>query len=578
MPTTCIIDRLHLSVVASAAPARADALLARLREVAARKLGEAIAAGLPDVADESVVFIDRLDFDCALNAAWDDEQLARACARDFVHALTAQADAAGVRRFADRAEFVASFAIALADGDAERCWWFDEFEGLRLLPRSSALRTVLGGEGAAAWAALARLTDAAAQRVLQTLTPADARRLMSALGRADGGLAPPLAGLRRALAAPLAERVPGAAHRVLAALVALAREEPASIGARAVDALQALAALHTAAASGALATHLTADASPRVALARCCAATGIAPDALAAWSEADVDELLDTLRRAAPSPPDVATADAERSAWGGTWLLVALLARLGWWQRWQDAGRDASGEHAGDLAHSLVLAVAARALLGDAHALLTEDPLLRRIFGDPHPAPAAGWLRHVLRLPLAPPRASAFATTPLGAGRRRRVALIEADRGSIVGLFRPAQAAAAVAAALPADAVLVSTGEPSSEAPDDLAAAIAWWQAHGPAASHGALDDLDDLDDLLAIVALNLLREFASRLPGCRESSPAYLRSQCLSMSAHVTLDDACIGVRLGRAPLDVLLTLAGINRGTTVLPDGRALRIETDR
>ncbi len=575
MPTTCIIDRLHLSVLATAAPARADALLARLREVAARKLGEAIAAGLPDVADESVVFIDRLDFDCALNAAWDDDQLARACARDFVHALTAQADAAGVRRFADRAEFVASFAIALADGDAERCWWFDEFEGLRLLPRSSALRTVLGGEGGAGSAALARLTDAAAQRVLQTLTPADARRLIFALGGADSGLAPPLAVLRRALAAPLAERLLGTEHRVLAALVALAREEPSSIGASAVDALQALAALHTAAASGALAARLTADALPRAVLARCCAATGIAPDALTAWSEAEVDELLDALRQAAPSPPDVATADAERSTWGGAWLLVALLARLGWWQRWQDAGRDASGEHAGDLAHSLVLAVAARALLGDAHALLTEDPLLRRIFGDPHPAPAAGWLRHVLRLPLAPPRASAFATTPLGAGRRRRVALIEADRGSIVGLFRPAQAAAAVAAALPAHAVLVSTGEPSSEAPDDLAAAIAWWQTHGPAASHGPLNDLDGV---LAIVALNLLREFASRLPGCRESSPAYLRSQCLSMSAHVTLDDAEIGVRLGRTPLDVLLTLTGVNRGTTVLPDGRSLRIETER
>jgi len=564
MPATCTIDRLHLSVVATAAPDRADALLARLRDVAGRRLAEAIAVGLEGADDDSLVFIERLSFDCALNAAWDDDRMAHVFARDFMRALTVHGDGGSVHRFADRAEFVASFVIALADGEADRRWWFDEFEGLRLLPLSSALRTVLGDEGATGRAALARLTDDAARRVLQALTPADGQRLLSAL--TGDGPAPSLAALREALASPLVEHFAGARHRLLAALTTLARNVPEAAGGAAVNALHALETLRASARAGALASILAAASSPRVALLRCCAAVGIGPETAAAWSDAEVDELLDELNKARQGTVNAAAPDAvrERSAWGGIWLLFALLARLGWWQRWHAL------EPCG-AAQGLVLAVAARALLGDAHALITEDPLLRRALGHA-PRPPTASLRQVLALPIVPLQSRTFATTMLGAGRRRRVALIEADRGSVVGLYRPPRAASAVAAALPAGAVLVSANVPSSGAPDDVAAAVAWWDAHDPVSAHG------ELDNVLAVVALNLLREFASRLPGCRESSPAYLRSQCLSMSASVALDSAGITVRLGRAPLDVLLTLVGVNRGTIVFPDGRALRIEAER
>jgi hypothetical protein len=75
-----------------------------------------------------------------------------------------------------------------------------------------------------------------------------------------------------------------------------------------------------------------------------------------------------------------------------------------------------------------------------------------------------------------------------------------------------------------------------------------------------------------ATLARQLLREFGSRLPGCAQATPRYLRANVLAFDARVFADDAVIRVEVGRAPLDVLLTLAGWKRAACTLAGGRRL------
>jgi hypothetical protein len=70
--------------------------------------------------------------------------------------------------------------------------------------------------------------------------------------------------------------------------------------------------------------------------------------------------------------------------------------------------------------------------------------------------------------------------------------------------------------------------------------------------------------------AEQLLRALATRVPGCAQGSAQYLRENLLSMPATVTLDaEARLArVRLGRAPLQVLLLIAGLARSHWTLGD----------
>jgi hypothetical protein len=66
-----------------------------------------------------------------------------------------------------------------------------------------------------------------------------------------------------------------------------------------------------------------------------------------------------------------------------------------------------------------------------------------------------------------------------------------------------------------------------------------------------------------------LLDALAGRIAGLAGSSPAYLRKNALALHATLERDGQCVSVVLGRAPLDVLLTLSGAKRGSVTLPGG---------
>lgn len=83
------------------------------------------------------------------------------------------------------------------------------------------------------------------------------------------------------------------------------------------------------------------------------------------------------------------------------------------------------------------------------------------------------------------------------------------------------------------------------------------------------------LEHRLRARAADLLRELGRRVPGLDGSSPAYLRRECLALTARVRADGGLALV--GRPPLDVLLRFSGLKRTTVAMPDGRRLEFVED-
>lgn len=166
----------------------------RLDEALTRRLTPMLSAACSQwfsEKDPSVWLIRRLEIDVAVNAAWEREQLARATAMQIVRALGATlqggADQANVRRFPDRAAYLASFLYDLAAGAAWGCWYYESFAGLRLLPTSAALRTTICDHTDTGRAALLQLADGELLQVLRALDAQDARRILDNLAE---GVAP----------------------------------------------------------------------------------------------------------------------------------------------------------------------------------------------------------------------------------------------------------------------------------------------------------------------------------------------------------------------------------------------------
>ena len=69
------------------------------------------------------------------------------------------------------------------------------------------------------------------------------------------------------------------------------------------------------------------------------------------------------------------------------------------------------------------------------------------------------------------------------------------------------------------------------------------------------------------------LQSLGRRLPGMAGSSPTYLRRNVLDLDAWVELEDREVVVELGDPPLAVLVSMAGLNRGSFVLSDAEGVR-----
>lgn len=81
---------------------------------------------------------------------------------------------------------------------------------------------------------------------------------------------------------------------------------------------------------------------------------------------------------------------------------------------------------------------------------------------------------------------------------------------------------------------------------------------------------------ILSVLAQITIKTFAYRLPGFAKSSVNYMRQNFLSMTATLVAEEQRIRASLSRVPMSIMLNMAGMNRGTILLPhfDHRPIRL----
>lgn len=140
-------------------------------------------------AGDAVWVIRRLAIEADVNAGWDAGQMAaavtiaveRALARDLV----GSGDGVNVIRFENRAAHLAQYLVDCVDGAGDR-WYHHRFDGLKMLPVDTAIRTALTASPADGLEALHRLDRVARRRVVSRLTADGAERVLAAWAAMPG--------------------------------------------------------------------------------------------------------------------------------------------------------------------------------------------------------------------------------------------------------------------------------------------------------------------------------------------------------------------------------------------------------
>jgi hypothetical protein len=520
--TAIDIGRLTLGLRLRGEPERLDPVAKRLEGVVRGRLVHALGraplaaprAGTGD-AEQELIFIERLAVHCSANTAWDDDALAAHVARRLALALEARLADPDVLRFHDRAEYVAATALAICQGRLAQCWWFGEFDGLQALPASTALRTLVINEGRHGTAALARLAGTSQAQVIGTLGEGDASRLLAWISAFDAPAAPPFIPLwRGALQLQGGSAAPA---RWLGALVEAERAAPASMGGASLHVLRSMVALLRGAAEGELHLPDVADRATFEAMLK-------SQDEHLAWlhdlSDPEFGTVVEKLREIAPASDAPATRVRLATPHGGFFLLLARVCKLGWLARFDETVAQRRPDWPDTRRHAICRAIACRI------AAVALD---------------------------APPHCPPLADAAVNAACDLDDCELEAHEDLAVAALRAALRDAGAARAL-------------RQPP-----------AHGSRRGRR-------WRRLLAEAASVVAADLARALPGLAGSTPAFLRAQALSLPAVVEAaatpgngDVTPTLVRLGRAPVDVLLVLSGVKRQRVLLPGVPPIQLQED-
>ncbi len=192
---TLQIGRLRTTYLVTADHLRAERFRRFGDDIAARSLGEALAAALPrwlPRGDEGVWFLRRLETHVDWGLAQNPQRLAAAWAGEIARAMAAvmqdDSDGSNLLYFPNRPAYLAQFLADVASGRAWGKWYYQEFDGLRALPVSAALRTAICDDSETGLSALLLLGAPQLAAVLEALAEADALRVLdgiAARSRAD---------------------------------------------------------------------------------------------------------------------------------------------------------------------------------------------------------------------------------------------------------------------------------------------------------------------------------------------------------------------------------------------------------
>jgi hypothetical protein len=352
------IERFNSQYVVSREHPAPDHVRVRLDDVMRTHLADACRetfARTLDPNDPSVWLIRRLDVIVALGAdALQGDQCTHDWGAEIASSLTRTiargADGLSVLHFSDRAAYLAHFLGDLASGRSWDRWYYGEFETLRALPTSAAIRETLLREPQLAEAVLLGL-GSATDRLVNVLTESDALRFYDLCGGPAGiDSDVPRSIVEAALAAwpalvPPSTFLDISAARTALRLYLVLRRDCPNAGARsvrsAVDSLLGFARLvRRLDHASELIEHLRdGDLRSAVEVARRSGGTLPVESLLFARRIAmgDTDLFTNILRTLAPasiSTPQrfsesAGTLEAFSTAFGGAFLLLPKLLELG---------------------------------------------------------------------------------------------------------------------------------------------------------------------------------------------------------------------------------------------------------
>ena len=434
--------------------------------------------------------------------------------RSLIGALEADSPAEGILHFPNRAAYLARFLVDLVNDRAWKAWHHNEFRGLKMLPMTAAIRTVVLNEPDNAVAALNTLSLGERLQVLNALRPADAGRVLEAL-------VPRLEELQDGESlAMLLDSSEAERKTVLRRLIEKKREQV--IPAKPVEKQKANTAD----------TNYSSELDER---------------RYTAFGGAFL--LLPLL---APVPLMAAAArwPVPESADKTTLIRLLILAKCMGGERAMRAFNDPVLR---DLA-----AVPPAVTLGDAANWL----------GRITPEQQHAFLKHLAdwRLQVEPSETQLITTTK---GPGRVAVLVARRKGMWLAVYEyesPPEGASLVkdfATFIPT-APQVST--PAEQSSDDALPAIGLQSAQEDLSFLTLPRNLcpnSGVDLALSVVAQSVIRDFGYRLPGFAASSLGYLHANFLNMTASLERQAERWVVRLGRPPLNVILNMTGMARAT---------------
>jgi hypothetical protein len=499
-----------------------ERLQARLAEAAGDTLRETLASLLAthvDPADDTIWLIRQLEIDVSMNTAWDRNQLGRVWAQRIALALvetfSAGPDDGNVRMFRNRSDYIACFLSDLVVGRAWSRWYYRAFDGLRALPISAAIRTVVVRDPVVGFDALLTLPTDVLVRVLSSLTPHDARWILRVVPK-TGILVAPLDAFGLVLQAYEQlhgdTSLNGDARSILRLMLESIRIRPEHSGEEVAKSARALITLIRVAISQPRIVQQIRRAITQSGLAGLYTVVSTADaEALAPLCHADptwfarVESVLAVTHIPELSQDDGLDVDIRATPFGGAFLLLPMLLAspvqtlietlaAGW--------PECRKTSAVSLLRFLVLA---KCLGGSSLPRLMLDPVMRDLF-QIHPslglADVAEWL----------------STLALRHGPEiRSIGLTKNDARYLA--FPP------------------------------------------------FVRETSSIRKAIGRVAIHVLRDFSRRLPGFARASFVHLQVNFLSGSATLEQQPERRVVRLGRPPLDVILNMTGMSRTTYRLP-----------
>jgi hypothetical protein len=567
-------------------------------------LSDSLAAALRPVLpahDSSLWFIRRLELDFAINTELHVSNLPDIWAKEIAAGLADALRGNGIEvlHFPDPAAYMANFFLDLAEGSAWNKWYYEPFDGLRMLPVSAALRTAICDAPENGLRALQSLQDPGV--VLKKVNSADAARILAAFDL--NAASSDEDGCFQAIADAWQTVLGVSAHdeelRALLLFVHTARNHPGLASKTLGDAAEAICRLARRLQEDQRSHDLISalrnkDVSNFYRLAGLEHASVLAP--LLSCPEECLERLLQRVAHGSATNPET-RQETRFTAFGGAFLLFPLLDQLP--LREATAGwPDLENLSAAWLARFLILA---KCFGEHRSAGCFHDPLMRDLLGIPPQVTlemVRDWLaglsqqnlntfyRAIAEWHLQTAAADGRAFSLISVPRRGAPVALLLDNARGLWLFaekygnREEEFIAALSE-LPSPEKLLCCNALVPIAQKIFPAAVmepSWDLPTPPPAA-----DLDYLalppefgrrraDLALSVAAQGVLRLFACKLTGFARSSLNYLYNNFLDCCAAVEEKADQRVVFLSRPPLHLMLGMSGLNRCSYQLSwlDGR--------